>query len=563
VSRIFDLSWVALLAVPSVLLAGAVFWLWYRRRSGRLARLGGDAAIARLAPAEVRKPPLARALRVSVAVGLMVLGLSGPRWGASTGIVKTDGIDVVLALDASLSMLTQDERPSRLERMKQEVRRFRAAAPGDRVALLAFAGRSYILTPLTNDEGAIELFLDNLDPSIVGQTGTAIEPTIRQGIGLLEATRGSAGRALVILSDGEAFDDAAPTLAAARDARAAGIHVVTVGFGTEAGNSIPIVEGGQTIAKRDADGNMVISRYDPALLRDIAANGGGEFIAATETDKGARIHQALSRLDAKQREVEEGRSRPLRLAWFLFPAFLLLMVDAWRTDGGAFSRLRRLRRLLRLGPKTTAVAAMLVATFAVSRAGAQSSKDAMTAFVAKDYWRAAQLWRQQIADGDKRPGTLYNYGTAMLAADSLAPAVEALERAAFSPDAVTRQQALYNLGLAQLKRGTRADNPDAERSISAAIAAYRTLLLQRPQDAEARWNYELALNVKRKGGGGGSNSKPNQQPQSGAQQNPDGNSMSKQQAEQLLSSAARDEKATQAKRQKGTRQDRPPGGKDW
>jgi hypothetical protein len=151
----------------------------------------------------------------------------------------------------------------------------------------------------------------------------------------------------------------------------------------------------------------------------------------------------------------------------------------------------------------------------------------------------------------------------MLAADSLAPAVEALERAAYSPDAATRQKALYNLGLAQLKRGTRADNPDAERSIASAISAYRTLLLQKPQDAEARWNYELALNVKKKGGGGGSNSQPNQPQQSGARQNPDGNSMSKQQAEQLLSSAARDKKETQAKRQKGTRQERPPGGKDW
>lgn len=554
-SMFFDLPLIAALALPMGLLSGAVFWFWHRRRVGRLARLGGDAAVARLAPADVRRPPVVRAVRVAVAVALMTVGFSGPRWGAGSGIVKTDGIDVVLAMDASLSMLTQDERPSRLERMKQEVRRFRAAAPGDRVALLAFAGRSYILTPLTNDEGAIELFLDNLDPSIVGQAGTALEPPIRQGIGLLQTARGSGGRALVILSDGEAFDDAAATLAAAREARADDIHVVTVGFGTEAGNSIPVVEGGQTIAKRDADGNMVISRYDPALLREVASNGGGEFIAANETDKGARIHQALARLDARQREVEEGRSRPLRLVWFLLPAVLLLLVDAWRADGGSAARLRQ---LLRLSP-----IAMIVMVLAAQSVQAQSSKDAMAAFKAKEYVRAAQIWRQQIADGDKRPGTLYNFGTAMLAADSLAPAVEALERAVYSPDGVIRQKALYNLGLAQLKRGTRADNPDAERSIAASIAAYRTLLLQKPQDAEARWNYELALNVKKKGGGGGSSGQPQQQQQSGSKSNPDGNSMSKQQAEQLLSSAARDEKETQAKRQKGTRQDRPPGGKDW
>ena len=555
-----DWPWMYPIAILLLVIVGALPVLAARRKRTRLARLAEAPLIARLAPAVVMAPTRWRSLRLGVMALLAGLAVAGPRWGMEPAIVTGDGIDVVLALDASLSMLAADERPSRLERMKQEVRRYRDLARADRVALLAFAGRSYILTPLTNDEGAIDLFLDTLDPSIVGQAGTALEPAIRQGIGLLQAARGSGGRALVILSDGEAFDDAAATLAAAREARAAEIHVVTVGFGTEAGNSIPVVEGGQTIAKRDADGNRVISRYDPALLREIATSGGGDFIAATETDKGARIHRALARLDAKQREVEEGRSRPLRLAWFLFPAFLLLILDAWRADGGTFVRLRRLlRRLLRLGP-TAAVLALFVAA---PSAGAQSSKDAMAAFVAKDYMRAAQLWRQQIADGDKRPGTLSNFGTAMLAADSLAPAVEALERAAYSPDPATRHKALYNLGLAQLKRGTRADNPDAERSIGAAIAAYRTLLLQQPQDAEARWNYELALNVKKKSGGGGSNSQPNQQQQSGAKQNPDGNSMSKQQAEQLLSSAARDEKETQAKRQKGTRQERPPGGKDW
>ena len=93
---------------------------------------------------------------------------------AGANLVRADGIDVVLAMDASLSMQATDERPSRLERMKQEVRRFRALAPGNRVALLAFAGRSYILSPLTTDDGAIELFLDNLDPTVVGQPGSAM-----------------------------------------------------------------------------------------------------------------------------------------------------------------------------------------------------------------------------------------------------------------------------------------------------------------------------------------------------------------------------------------------------
>ncbi|HVT38920.1 MAG TPA: VWA domain-containing protein [Gemmatimonadaceae bacterium] len=550
----FDVLWALYAAAVLPLASLLTFWLWHRRRVIRLARLGGEAAIVRLAPAGARRAPVARALRVSSAIGLAMLAFAGPRWGTSTSVVRTEGIDVVLAMDASLSMLAEDERPNRLERMKQEVRRFRATSRGDRMALLAFAGRSYILSPLTGDDGALELFLDNLDPSVVGQAGTALAPTIVQGVDLLRAARGAAGRALVILSDGEAFDDPSESLAAARRAREGEIAVVTVGFGTEGGSTIPIRAGGRVTSKRDATGNVVVTRYDPTLLRNIADAAGGEFIAADETDKGTRIRQALARVDARQRDVAEGLSRPLQLTWFLLPAFLLLMFDAWRADGGS---LQRLRRALHLSAPL-----LLVVTIA-GTAGAQTDADAMAHYKAAQYLRAAQLWRREIANGDKRPATLFNFGSAMLAADSLEPAVQALERAALSPEAAIRQRALYNLGLAQLRRGLHSDAGD-QRPLEESIAAYRTLLLQRPDDADAKWNYELALRARKQqngGGGGGKQNQP-QQPQQRSQVD-ESKSMSRQQAEQLLSSAARDERESQSRRQRGTKQERPPGGKDW
>jgi Ca-activated chloride channel family protein len=551
----FDLTWALIAAAVAPLLSAMMFWLWHRRRVTRLARLGGEAAILRLAPAGVRRAPVARAVRISAALGLAMLALAGPRWGTGSTVVRTEGIDVVLAMDASLSMLAEDERPNRLERMKQEVRRFRATSRGDRVALLAFAGRSYILTPLTADDGAIELFLDNLDPSVVGQAGTALAPTIIQGVDLLRAARGAAGRALVILSDGEAFDDPSESFAAARAARDADIAVVTVGFGTEGGATIPIREGGGVASKRDERGQVVITRYEPALLRDVAAAAHGEFIAANETDKGARIRQALARVDARQRDVAEGLSRPLRLTWFLLPALLLLMFDAWRADGGSF---HLLRRALQLAPPILLLAAL------PATGRAQSDTDPMALFNAGRFLRAAQLWRRQIADGDKRPVTLFNYGSAMLAADSLEPAAEALERASLSPETAVRERALYNLGLAKLRSGLRSNGGD-RGPLDEAIAAYRTLLLQRPDDLDAKWNYELALHArKQQSGGGGGNDK--QSPPQQAQQRPqadDSRSMSKQQAEQLLAAASRDEKESQARRQRGARQERPPGGKDW
>jgi Ca-activated chloride channel homolog len=551
----FDLPWAALAAIVLTLLSCVTFWLWHRRRVARLSQLGVEAAIERLAPFGVRRAPVARAIRVSAAIGLAALAFAGPRWGTSANLVRTQGIDVVLAMDASLSMMAQDERPSRLERMKQDVRRFRASSPGDRVALLAFAGRSYILSPLTTDDGAIDLFLDNLDPSIVGQAGTAMAPTITQGVDLLRAARGAAGRALVILSDGEAFDDRSETLAAARSARAAEIDIVTVGYGTEGGATIPIRSGNSVIQKLDGAGQVVVTKYDPALLRDVAGAANGEFIAATETDKGARIHQALARLDARQRNVAEGLSRPLRTTWFLLPAILLLLLDSWFADGGGFAKLYvRLRYAAPL---------LLIALLAAPAHAQAAGPDPLDMFKAGEFVRAAQRWKDQIVNGDKHPSTLYNLGTAMLAADSLDAAAEILERATTVPDAALRERALYNLGLAQLKRGMRTEAPDP-RAFASAVSAYRSLLRQAPGDNDAKFNYELALRLqKEQKGGGGSNNDNNSQQQPPRGHADEDKSMSKQQAQQLLAAASREEKETQSRKQRGTKQERPPGGKDW
>jgi Ca-activated chloride channel family protein len=553
VSLFIDRPVLAWLALAAPALAALVFAWQHRRRVRRLAALGSDAAVGRLAPAGVRRPPWARGARMAAALALVTLGLAGPRWGEGTTIVRQKGLDVAIAMDASLSMLAEDERPSRLQRMRQEVRRYRASSPGDRNALIAFAGRSYILSPLTTDDGAIELFLDNFDPNLVGVAGTALAPTIAQGVELLRAATGSASRVLVVLSDGEAFDDRAAAIDAARAARRLGINVITVGFGSEEGTTIPVRDGAQEAAKRDQDGQIVVTKYDPALLRAVAEAAGGEFIAAGESDRGGRITQALARLDAEQRDIEEGLSRPLRLAWFLLPAIVLLLVDAWRTDGGSWQRLRRMLRLT--GPAAAAIGIV---------AGIAQAQSAGQLYAQGRYVEAAAKWRQAIVGGDRRLATLYDLGTALLAADSLRTAEEVLERAAASPESRIRRLSLYNLGLARLRRALRPDDDDRQRAAEGALAAYRELLLEQPADGDARWNYEIALRVRRQQTGGGSRERPPSPPQQfQSEPREDDRRMSRQQAEQLLAAAARDERETQARKQAGTRPQRPPGSKEW
>src|SRR5919202_4169462 len=279
--------------------------------------MGDLSVIARLVPPAVLRTPRARALLLTGAAAFAALALAGPRWGEERQVVRSSGADIILALDASLSMLAQDERPSRLARMKQEALRLLSTSGGDRVGLIAFAGRSYILTPLTVDRGALELFLDNLDPSVVGQAGSSLERAIRQGTELLLLSKSGSDRALVVMTDGESFETPEGVLDAARRAGESGIALVTVGFGTAAGATIPVETAEGTVPKRDENGQVVVTRYDGALLQRAAAAAHGTFIDAGATDKAARVRSALAVLKRTQRPVDVGRDLRPRFQLFL------------------------------------------------------------------------------------------------------------------------------------------------------------------------------------------------------------------------------------------------------
>lgn len=549
--RVVDHPWMLVAALGAALFALLAVLAGFRRRQARLARFGSPEALERLGPPGLGRVPRARAARLATAIALLGVGLAAPRWGQGSAIVDTEGLDVAIAMDVSLSMLAEDERPSRLERMKQEVRRFRASAPGDRVAILAFAGRSYILSPLTSDDGALELFLENLDPTIVGQPGSAIAPPLRQGLDLLSVSQGGADRALVVMSDGEAFDDKPAALALARTAKEKEIHLVTVGFGTPGGGPIPLLESGGTEVKRDEQGEIVITRYDETFLRELAEAADGEFVPADASDKGMRVRRALAELESERREEEQRLARPLQYQWFVGLAILLLLLDAWLADGG---------RVRRFG--VTATFALFLLPVPIEAQG-DRLREAIREHQAGRLPGAIRAYRDVVASGDRRPIVLYDLGTALLAADSIDAAIDALERATFTPSPELRSRALYNLGTAYLKRGTRTDGEQRTAALRNARRALRTVLLERPGDADAQWNYELALRApQQQGGGGGGGPQPPQQQSQQPRPEPQGQ-MSRQQAEALLDAAAREERETQSRRQRGSRNQRANGEKDW
>ena len=466
---IFDVPWLLLAAVGLPLVVWWMRSVRSRQRRMRLARYAESSALRRLVM--VADPDeRGRTLRLVLIALLAGLALSGPRWGLARGPVSARGIDMAIAIDASLSMMAPDERPSRLERVKQEVRRLRAMSQADRVALIAFAGRSYILTPLTSDDGAIELFLDNLDPSVVGQAGSSIARAIRQGTELLLASDGSADRALVLMTDGEAFEPAEEVKAAATEAGVKGVSLVTVGFGTTQGSTIPIQDGSVMREKRDDDGKIVITRYSPELLEEAAKAAGGTFIPADASDKATRVRGALRSLRTAKRNVDSREDHVPRYLWLLLPALALLAYDTWWLT----SR-RALKDAASRGSSTMPPVALLLLLGAlpVTLMSCKQAPDPAALFAEGNVQAAIAGSRAQIANGDTTVRTRYNLGTALIGADSLKAAAELLDLVRRDSDGETRMRARFNVGYTSLVMGRTPQNPEAEALLNSAAREER------------------------------------------------------------------------------------------
>jgi Ca-activated chloride channel family protein len=239
---------------------------------------------------------------------------------------------VLVALDVSLSMEASDVLPSRLQRSQAEIRELFDRLRGNRVGILLFAGSPFLLTPLTVDVAAANLFLDAVDVDVLPDPGTNLEEALRGALGALEdAGSESAGNLVVLFTDGEGH--VGDVLEAARELAEAGIPVVTVGVGTPNGEPIPVLDAAGHLSgyKKDRSGNVVLSRLDEDTLREIASITGGTYFPATlQGREVADIEDLVARMERGElggsirRRVDERFQVPATVsAVFLFLAFLV------------------------------------------------------------------------------------------------------------------------------------------------------------------------------------------------------------------------------------------------
>jgi Ca-activated chloride channel homolog len=543
----FDAPLLLFLAPLVGLIVGLGAWLARRQRI-RLARRWSP-SLGRMARSRGGWAPTVFGI-----TGLLAaIGLAGPRAGRTQVKTETRALSLVFAVDISRSMLAEDVAPSRLQRAGREARRLIQDLEGDRLGLIAFAGRSYILAPLTVDGGAVRMYLDALDPDLASEGGTSLASVLSQGSGLLSAATDAADRVLVLFTDGEAHDTLPEAVAAAEALKDAGVHLIVVAEGRALPTRIPIRDSAGTLIeyKQDENGNVVRTQRRDDVLRAIVDASEGTLVPNELPDQAGAVRDLVSSM--KRSPTAETRTADLiPRGWIPALAAVLLLLGY---------------TLARPGPALIALAALLWST----PASAQRPTAGARAMAAGDPVRAAAEFLKEAGSGSSRDTAFYNAGTAALEAGRYDVARGALEQAAKSVDPDLRYRALYNLGVASLL-ASRGDSAKRDELLNQAADRLREALRLQPTSPRAKWNLELAERRKpppppNDGGGGGggkppsAGGQPQTPPPSGAEQPSQG--LSQSQAEQILSSMERRERETREDQQRRMRGASAAGVKDW
>ncbi len=540
----FDAPLLLFLAPALGLALGFAAWLGRGRRI-RLARRWSP-ALGRLARARGTWAPLILGL-TGVAASV---ALAGPRWGRTEIRTESRALSLVFAMDISRSMLAEDASPNRLQRSIREARRLIQDLEGDRLGLIAFAGRSYILAPLTVDGSAIRLYLDALDPDLASEGGSDLSNVLAQGGQVLGATTDAADRVLVVFTDGEAHDTLSDIVRQAEALKAAGVHLIMVAEGTPAPTRIPIRDSTGTLIeyKRDEDGTVIQTQRRDDILRAVVDAAEGTLVPNEASDQGGAVRDLVSAM--KRSPTSATRTADLvPRAWIpgLVAALLLLAYT-----------------IARPGPALIGLAGLLVFG---GRAQAQRPTAGGRALAAGDPTRAAAEFLKEAGTGRAKDTAFYNAGTAALQAGRLEVARGALVEAAKSLDPGLRYRALYNLGLVDLL-AARADTSRQEELLDDATDRLRQALLLEPSSARAKWNLELAERRRPppppQSGGGNAPPPPSGGPKAPEPKppQPEPQDLSQSQAEQILNSMERRERLTREEQQR--RMAGSSGGvKDW
>ncbi len=444
-----------------------------RRRRRILTRYASSRGLSAIVPEGGERRRWAKAALLLTAMGLGGVALAGPQYGYRWEEIEQKGVDLIIAMDCSRSMLADDIKPTRLDRAKREIHDLLTIVEGDRVGLVAFAGTAFLQCPLTLDYSGFHVFLDVLSPDFLPVGGTDLAGAIRVAVDGFDP-KTNTEKAVILITDGENTGDGDP-FEAAEAARKAGITLFAIGVGGVEGVPVPDSAGG---FRKDPSGKIVLTRLDEETLKKVAVTTGGAYVRSVAGDMDLdAIYTERIRKEMQRETVKSGRRQVWedRYQWVLSLAVLALLTEL-------FIASRRPRRSLGV-----LLVLMLVGFGPTGTAGAEDAfREGVRAYRAEEYDRALNRFIEAQIESPDRPEILYNIGNAYYRTGDFESAADSYRQALQSAEGSLRRQTLYNLGNAAFRLG-RYDE---------AIEHFEAALALDASDDKARDNIAYVRKVK-------------------------------------------------------------------
>ncbi len=294
-------------------------------RSRSLRKFGNNDIIAQLMPSVSTSRPIIKFILWMLALGFIITALAQPQFGSKLLTSKRKGVELIIALDVSNSMMAEDIKPNRLERAKRAIAKLTERLRDDKLGLIVFAGQAFVQLPITTDYVSAKLFLDAINTSIVPVQGTAI------GAAITMATKSfspnfAGSKAIIVITDGENHEDDA--VGAAKTAQEAKIVVHTIGMGLPQGAPIPVGPEGSSDFLKDKSNNIVVTKLDESMLTQISSAGNGTYIRANNAEVGLNnLFNEIEKMEKSEMDSREYSEYDDQFPLFLTLALVMILID--------------------------------------------------------------------------------------------------------------------------------------------------------------------------------------------------------------------------------------------
>lgn len=465
--EIFFLIW----ALPVLFL---ICFSGTRKRQNILLRFSSLKGLKSIVPESSSTRRWIKAGLILLAILFTIVALSGPQYGYKWQKIERKGIDIIIALDCSKSMLAKDIKPDRLERAKREVYDLLSMLHGDRVALVAFAGTSFLQCPLTLDYAVFNLFLDVLSPDFLPVGGTDIYGAVITSLSGFNKDDNSE-KAVILITDGQSTG--IDSIEAAKAAAKADVKIFCIGIGSDAGVPVPDKKGG---FKKDKKGNIVLTKLDENTLKKMTAITGGAYVRSVAGDMDLDVlylQEIRGKMKASALESDKKQVWENRYQWPLALAIIALIAELFLP-----SRKNSRKKMIQLA---VFMVIFVHVPFSFASGIHDSMKQGLEAYDNKNYEKALKFFIDAQLEDPDRPEILYNIGNTYYKMGDADSAYNHYKQIVKTKNKNLLQKTYYNLGNANFKRGELKD----------AVSDYKSALDINPDDTQARENMEFAKKV--------------------------------------------------------------------